>query len=450
MEILTTQVKISNSLESGLFSQISSLKELLNRGNLYEFEAHLGSCLTDIQNQISQLLMEEVATQLQESLIEQARQQGGRKVEIRPLSIRLVSGYCIKVPSPYVKQPKAGWTGCRHMLARHWGVLGGASPGLYDKVSYCAALGPSYELAHQTLSKFGVQLCLSSVRQLTNQIADYCYEQGEENLMLFGGETLANKRVVISLDGGRTRTRYYTGQFTDSGYEQYQTPWCEPKLFVIDVLDQSGQPDRLELPLYGGRFEQDDLFDLLKSYLKRLKIDQADQVQIIGDGAPWIWNHVHPLLIGLNVKPQRIIQTLDYYHASKYVYQLVEQMPRRIKPRQRKCYLAQFKEWLWQGNSQLIVEQCQKIYRRTSEEVKRWINYLAKHQDKTQYAVFEQDKLMCGSGIIESAIRRIINLRFKNAATFWDKARVERLFCLRAALLSKRWDNLINNLANAT
>lgn len=55
---------------------------------------------------------------------------------------------------------------------------------------------------------------------------------------------------------------------------------------------------------------------------------------------------------------------------------------------------------------------------------------------------------MCGSGIIESAIRRIINLRFKNAATFWDKSTVEKLFCLRAALLARRWDNLIRNIAN--
>jgi hypothetical protein len=67
-----------------------------------------------------------------------------------------------------------------------------------------------------------------------------------------------------------------------------------------------------------------------------------------------------------------------------------------------------------------------------------------------QYTDFEQNKLMCGSGIVESAIRRIINLRFKNAATFWNQDTVEKLFCLRAALLSKRWDTLINNLANVT
>ena len=85
--------------------------------------------------------------------------------------------------------------------------------------------------------------------------------------------------------------------------------------------------------------------------MKQLKIDQAKQVQIIADGAPWIWNHIQPMLLDLNVKADRITQTLDYYHAIGYVHKLIEQMPKRINKRQRKCYLDQFKEWLWQGES---------------------------------------------------------------------------------------------------
>lgn len=448
MEILTTQVKISNSLESGLFCQMSNWPKLLKQGKLHEFEIQISQCMKGLQNQISEYLLQEVGQELIAELMDQARESGGRKIEVRPLNIRLVSGHMIKVASPYVKQPKSGWTGSRHMLAQHWGILGGASPALYDKVAYCAALGPSYELAHQTLSKFGVQMCTSSVRELTNRIANFCYDQGEANLMLSPDEDVANKRVVISIDGGRTRIREGTGQKTDLGYEQYQTPWREPKLFVLDIMDESGRPDRWQQPIYGCRFEQEDLFDLLKTYLKTMNIQKAQEVQIIADGAPWIWNHIHALLLDLNVAPQRITLTLDYYHASGYVHKLVEQMPKRINKRQRKCYLRQFKTWLWQGKSQLIVEQCKTIYQRCSQEVKRWLNYLDKHQSKTQYTQYERNRLMCGSGIVEAAVRRIINLRFKNAATFWNKATVERLYCLRAALLAGRWDNLIFNIAN--
>ena len=53
---------------------------------------------------------------------------------------------------------------------------------------------------------------------------------------------------------------------------------------------------------------------------------------------------------------------------------------------------------------------------------------------------------MCGSGIIESGIRRIINLRFKNSPAFWKQENVERLFFLRGILLSFRWKTMMNNL----
>ena len=42
---------------------------------------------------------------------------------------------------------------------------------------------------------------------------------------------------------------------------------------------------------------------------------------------------------------------------------------------------------------------------------------------------------------------RFINLRFKNASTFWDKKTVERLFLFRAVLVSNRWEILIKNVA---
>jgi hypothetical protein len=448
MSSLTTQVKVSNSVESILFSQMSTWQKLLKQGNLYEFENQISRCMVDLQNEISESLVKEAAEDLCLPLTERGRRAGGRKIEMRSCTIRLASGHRIEAASPYVKQPKAGWAGSRHLLVRHWGLIGEASPGLYDKVGYCAALGPSYELAHQTLSKFDIQVCQSSVRDLTNRLGEHCARIGEEHLVLKPDEKLAGKRVVISLDGGRTRMREYIEAEEDSRPKKYETPWREPKLFVIDVLDESGRPARYELPIYGVRFAPEALFDLLRSYLSILQIDQAEQIQIIADGAPWIWNYVKPLLEELGVESSRIIETLDYYHASNYVHQLVEQMPKRINKRQRKCYLEQFKEWLWQGQARNIVRQCREIFQRGSQEVKRWINYLDKHRGKMQYTDFERNKLMCGSGIVESAIRRIINLRFKNAATFWNQDTVEKLFCLRAALLSKRWDTLMTNLAN--
>lgn len=437
-------------IEALLNSSLRKWEAMLLKGDLGAFEMDLDQSIRQVYNKVCEELVSLSSVQVIENLILQAKAKGGRKIQLRPYSLRIATGHQIALQSPYVKKPGKDWVGPRNLLAKHWHTLGGASPALYDKVGFCSALCPSYNLAHQSLSKFGTNICLSSVRDLTNRLANHCYEHGEENLQLESAESLAGKRVVISMDGGRTRTRNYEGQDLQVNWPDYQTAWCEPKLFVIDVLNQAGQPDRYELPIYGCRFSETAVLELLERYLGRLQIHQAKEVQILADGAPWIWNHIKPLLLKLKVNPNRIVQTLDYYHASKYIYELVHQMPSRISQQQRQVYLKQFKDWLWQGLTHQIVQCCRSIYKRPGKLVKRWINYLDKHQDKTQYAAYQQNKLMCGSGIIESAIRRIINLRFKNASTLWEKHIVEKLYFLRAALLAKRWETLMTNIAKST
>jgi hypothetical protein len=53
----------------------------------------------------------------------------------------------------------------------------------------------------------------------------------------------------------------------------------------------------------------------------------------------------------------------------------------------------------------------------------------------------------CGSGCVESAIRRVINLRLKAPGTFWTPEMAECFLFLRSQLLSGRWDTFIDNVA---
>lgn len=46
-----------------------------------------------------------------------------------------------------------------------------------------------------------------------------------------------------------------------------------------------------------------------------------------------------------------------------------------------------------------------------------------------------------GSGTVESAIRRVINLRFKAASTVWKEETLQSLLPLRAIAKSGRWED---------
>lgn len=171
----------------------------------------------------------------------------------------------------------------------------------------------------------------------------------------------------------------------------------------------------------------------------------ARAVQIVADGAPWIWNRVKARLIQLGVSAEKITKTVDYYHASQYIHKIVAQLPRKLA-KQSTGILKQFKDWLWEGNVGAIVEKCRQYFARPNQEINRYIGYLDKNRDRMLYAQFREQNLVCGSGVIESGIRRVINLRFKNASAFWKPENVEGLYFLRGILLAFRWNILINNL----
>jgi len=146
------------------------------------------------------------------------------------------------------------------------------------------------------------------VRQLSLSLAEECMEN-RASIQLEASETLANKRVVIAMDGGRTRTRVYEKDKVGRA-EKFATPWREPKMFVITTIDEAGKINKERKPIYDGTYGDDETFELLSKYLKNLEIEKATSVQFLADGAPWIWNRVKTVLLALGVAESKIIEAL--------------------------------------------------------------------------------------------------------------------------------------------
>jgi hypothetical protein len=60
-----------------------------------------------------------------------------------------------------------------------------------------------------------------------------------------------------------------------------------------------------------------------------------------------------------------------------------------------------------------------------------------------RYVTLEARKLPIGSGQVESAVRRVVNLRFKAPGSFWRETTVSGLMHLRAAFQAGRWDDVM-------
>jgi len=149
-------------------------------------------------------------------------------------------------------------------------------------------------------------------------------------------------------------------------------------------------------------------------------------------------------------RSQKLTFTLDYYHAVEHLSDLVNFLNPTDKDKQ--LILKKWKDWLWNGLCYSIRQDFkerlkEKKYELT-QEIQTALAYFKKHHDRMQYQKFRKRKLLCGSGLVESAVRRIINLRFKSAGSFWLTDNLQQLIFLRAAFLAKRWKLLIHNLAN--
>ena len=155
----------------------------------------------------------------------------------------------------------------------------------------------SLQEAQDVLANRGVELDTKTVRTIAYRYAARARLEQQVNNAAFE-DSVAGRRVVISSDGGRIRLREIKrGPKSTKGRRRYTGAWREPKVLIVYVVDAEGKREASFAPFIDATLKGPDaVFALLRSYLQRLEITQADQVLFIADGAPWIWKRV-PLLV---------------------------------------------------------------------------------------------------------------------------------------------------------
>jgi hypothetical protein len=72
--------------------------------------------------------------------------------------------------------------------------------------------------------------------------------------------------------------------------------------------------------------------------------------------------------------------------------------------------------------------------------------YFVDRRDLMRYDHFRRCGIPMGSGAVESAIRRVVNLRLKGPSIFWRGRNAERMLHLRCYLKAGRWDELMRRV----
>jgi hypothetical protein len=228
----------------------------------------------------------------------------------------------------------------------------------------------------------------------------------------------------------------------------YNGEWREPKLFTIYLLDKEGKTVKSFSPLHDATMgNHEEMFALLEQYLSALPLADADKVVFCGDGAPWIWSDVEDMCQRLALSEKcTVYQVLDYIHAQQNLQQIIDLVAMRVKKKEK--IEKKWRTLLWHGSIQRIYQEIYRVLtgRKQKQALKKWKNYFEGNEKRMQYKAFKAASIPCGSGCVESAIRRIINLRLKSSGTFWKRDMAEYFLFLRSQLLSGRWLIFLKNV----
>src|SRR6266581_3130654 len=143
----------------------------------------------------------------------------------RTTSVLLLGGTRLVLETPYLREDRRGRRGRRRQTR---GPSGAAS----------------YREAAAMLARRGLACDVSSLVRISTATAEASIRLRDAALEAAlrvpvpRDGPLAGKRVRVSLDGGRVRLRRtHRGRKTAQGRHGFSTPWREPRLLVIDILD---------------------------------------------------------------------------------------------------------------------------------------------------------------------------------------------------------------------
>ena len=380
-----------------------------------------------------------------------------RKTEV---TITLGKGNRIKVPSWYGQKganrrgrPKKGPNGTGvHLMLKYWGFQSKYSPTYIEHIAREGSSSQSYELATENLKSQGYGICSKTVDLITHKVGDISIEN-RSLISVNTSETLAGKRVLLAIDGGRVRTRKTKkGRYKKNQKRaRYNTDWKETKVFVFCELNDKGKKLKGSKSLYDATMgKADEAFSLFINQAKAVQLSDAKEIIMTGDGASWIWERYKKMATELNIV-SKTTEVLDWYHACQHLNVLSEAIKKTEF--EKKSLYNEIKDILYKGDIELLEKAVSKhmsSVKRISKEnrkiIKRELCYFRSNKSRIQYQEYEKLNKPRGSGVVESAVRRIVNQKIKSPGIFWKIQNVEKMLHLRCVLLSGRWKTLVRNI----
>ena len=134
------------------------------------------------------------------------------------------------------------------------------------------------------------------------------------------------------------------------------------------------------------------------------------------------------------------------YHAVEHLTEIAD-LRAGWNEAQRKKWVRRQRRRLKDGKVDDVIEEVRGFcVGRNAKKLATELNYFVDRRELMRYADFKARGIPLGSGGVESAIRRVVNLRLKGPSIFWRGPNAERMLHLRSYLKAGRWDELMRRV----
>lgn len=219
--------------------------------------------------------------------------------------------------------------------------------------------------------------------------------------------------------------------------------WKEVKLGTVFEIGVEPQPDSATGDLVDLAHAQhtsyvahlggpDVIGEMTWTEARRRGWEQAQDTQVIGDGAVWIWNQA-----ALHFGDSH--QTVDWYHAKQHLGEAARLLKGEGTLASRR-WLNSRETLLYQGQAARIAEELHHAAGSlNAPALLREAAYFQTNQRRMNYLELREAAWPIGSGMVESGAKQI-KARFCGPGMRWSRPGAERLLPIRTAIMSKSFD----------
>jgi hypothetical protein len=317
------------------------------------------------------------------------------------------------------------------------------SPGLLKEIVWLSGTEKSFAHAEEVMERIGhLAISDSSVWRRKEQWGEVFKEVEDTERQRANTPSGANafrervhgsqQRIGVSMDGTMVHIR-------DEGWKELKVG-CSFDIEVYPTWNKETQEWEDLAHAVGNRYVAHlggaEVFgQMLWAEAKRRGWESAADRQVVGDGAPWVWNQVQDHFYDAR-------QAVDWYHALEHLSDSARLLHEEGTPAARKWYKAAEKA-LYQGHAEQIAaalsEAAAGYPQEVADKLQNQAEYLDTHKRRMQYLELREEGYVIGSGMVESGGKQFKS-RFCGPGMRWSRDGIERLIPIRAATMGGCFD----------